>query len=189
MTRKLVLVTGGARSGKSTFAEQYAARLGEKVEYIATAEVGDEEMRTRVALHRQRRPDNWRTTEAPYDAAPAMREAALRADVVLFDCLTLYTSNLLLAPGMPEDPLARSQAVLNRWKEVLAAAAAGTASVIIVSNEVGCGIVPDNALAREYRDLSGFANQLTAKWADEVYWTICGLAIDAKKIAVNGSWD
>lgn len=186
MARKLVLVTGGARSGKSSFAEEYAAKCGPWVEYIATAQEADEEMKIRVALHRQRRPSSWKTIEAPYDAVPAMQEAVQRADAVLFDCLTLYISNLLLAPEMPFDPLERSNIVLNRWKDLLAAAAAGKASVIIVTNEVGCGIVPQNALAREYRDLSGFANQLAAKWADEVYLMTCGLAMDVKKMAVNG---
>jgi len=189
MTKKLVLVTGGARSGKSSFAEEYAAKCGAWVEYIATAQAADEEMKTRVTLHRQRRPAGWKTIEAPYDAVPAMKEAVQRADAVLFDCLTLYLSNLLLAPKMPSDPLERSKIVLDRWRDLLSVAAAGTASVIIVTNEVGCGIVPENALAREYRDLSGFANQIAARWADEVYLMTCGLAMDVKKMAVNSKCD
>ncbi len=185
MARKLVLITGGARSGKSRFAEEYAAKCGACIEYIATAEAADEEMKLRVELHRQRRPAAWKTVEAPYDAAPAMRSAVQRADAVLFDCLTLYISNLLLAPGMPLDPLERSKIVLDSWWELLTAAGSGTASVIIVTNEVGCGIVPENSLAREYRDLSGLANQMAAKWADEVYLMTCGLAVEVKKLAVN----
>jgi len=188
MPGKIVLVTGGARSGKSRFAEEYAAACGGNVEYIATAEAGDDEMRARVALHRQRRPLTWRTTEAPYDAVPAMREAVVRADTVLFDCLTVYISNLLLAPGMPAEAAARTESVLTRWEKLLTVAAGGPATVIIVTNEVGSGIVPGTALGREYRDLAGLANQQAAFAAAEVYLTICGLAVDIKKLAVNKDW-
>jgi adenosylcobinamide kinase/adenosylcobinamide-phosphate guanylyltransferase len=189
MSGKIVLVTGGARSGKSRFAEDYAAACSAKVEYIATAEAGDDEMRARVAMHRRRRPGAWRTTEAPYDAVTAMREAVARADIVLFDCVTVYISNLLLAPGMPATAAARTESVLTRWEELLTVAAAGPATVIMVTNEVGSGIVPDHALGREYRDLAGLANQQAAFVATEVYMAVCGLAVDIKKLAINKDWE
>jgi adenosylcobinamide kinase / adenosylcobinamide-phosphate guanylyltransferase len=188
MLGKIVLVTGGARSGKSRFAEEYALACGGTVEYIATAEAGDDEMRARVKLHQQRRPAAWRTVEAPFNALIAMKEAVSRADVVLFDCLTIYISNLLLGPGMPTEAGTRTESILTHWEQVLAIAAGGSAVVIIVTNEVGSGIVPDNALGREYRDLAGLANQQAAFAAAEVYLTLCGLAVDVKKLAVNKAW-
>lgn len=185
MAGKIVLVTGGARSGKSTFAEQVAARGGRRVAYIATAQIYDEEMKERVSIHQSRRPANWLTFEAPYNADEAMAKAALSADIVLFDCLTLYTSNLLLAPKAPSDREERRQAVLGSIEKLLASAKQGNCDVIFVSNEVGLGIVPDNALAREYRDVAGLVNQMVAANADEVYLVVSGLAVELKKIAVS----
>ncbi|WP_425060750.1 Bifunctional adenosylcobalamin biosynthesis protein CobU [Sporomusa carbonis] len=185
MAGKIILVTGGARSGKSVFAERYAARGGRKVAYIATAQIYDDEMKERVALHRQRRPANWPTFEAPYNAEQAMAQAVRCADAVLFDCLTLYTSNLLLAPDAPPDWEERRRFVLDKIAKLLASARQECADVIFVTNEVGLGIVPDNALAREYRDVAGLINQQVAACADEVYLVVCGLAVELKKLAVN----
>lgn len=185
MAASIVLVTGGARSGKSTFAERYAAQGGRKVAYIATAQIYDEEMQERVKLHQSRRPDSWPTFEAPYQAEQAMAQAVQCADAVLFDCLTLYTSNLLLAPAAPADREERRQAVLTAIDRLLASARQDQAEVIFVTNEVGAGIVPDNALAREYRDVAGLVNQKVAGVADEVYLVVSGLAVELKKIAVS----
>ncbi|MCM0757073.1 bifunctional adenosylcobinamide kinase/adenosylcobinamide-phosphate guanylyltransferase [Sporomusa sphaeroides DSM 2875] len=185
MAASIVLVTGGARSGKSTFAERYAAQGGRKVAYIATAQIYDEEMQERVKLHQSRRPAGWPTFEAPYQAEQAMAQAVQCADAVLFDCLTLYTSNLLLAPTVPADREERRQAVLTAIDKLLASARQDQAEVIFVTNEVGAGIVPDNALAREYRDVAGLVNQKVAGVADEVYLVVSGLAVELKKIAVN----
>jgi adenosylcobinamide kinase / adenosylcobinamide-phosphate guanylyltransferase len=185
MAGKIVLVTGGARSGKSTFAERYAARGGRPVAYIATAQIYDDEMKERVSIHQNRRPANWPTFEAPYNADEAMAKAVQSAKTVLFDCLTLYTSNLLLAPDAPTDREERRQAVLDGIEKLLASAKQGTCDVIFVTNEVGLGIVPDNALAREYRDVAGLVNQKVAANADEVYLVVSGLAVELKKIAVS----
>lgn len=185
MAGKIILVTGGARSGKSEFAERYAARGGRQVAYIATAQIYDAEMQERVNLHQSRRPASWPTFEAPYNAEEAMAKAVRSAAAVLFDCLTLYTSNLLLAPDAPTDREKRRQVVLDNIQKLLASAKQGNCEVIFVTNEVGLGIVPDNALAREYRDVAGLVNQQVAAQADEVYLVVSGLAVELKKIAVS----
>lgn len=185
MAGKIVLVTGGARSGKSTFAERYAAQGKRTVAYIATAQIYDDEMKERVNIHQSRRPANWSTFEAPYKAEQAMAQAVQEADAVLFDCLTLYTSNLLLAPDAPVNREERRQAVLSAIDTLLSSAKQDRADVIFVTNEVGSGIVPDNALAREYRDIAGLVNQKVAGAADEVYLVVSGLAVELKKIAVS----
>lgn len=185
MSAKIVLVTGGARSGKSTFAERYAAQGGRKVAYIATAQIYDDEMQERVKLHQSRRPASWPTFEAPYHAEEAMAQAVQCADAVLFDCLTLYTSNLLLAPDAPTDREERYQAVLAAIDKLVASAKQSSVDVIFVTNEVGAGIVPENALAREYRDVAGLVNQKVARVADEVYLVVCGMAVELKKLAVS----
>lgn len=185
MAGKIVLVTGGARSGKSTFAERYASVYGNKVSYIATSQVYDQEMQTRVDLHRQRRPDTWHTYEAPYADESTISDAATRSDVVLFDCLTLYTSNLLLAADTSATSYERQQYVLERVTKVIDTARLSNSTVIFVTNEVGLGIVPDNALAREYRDLAGWVNQKVAASADEVYLVVSGLAVELKRLVSN----
>lgn len=186
MKRKIVLVTGGARSGKSVFAEKYAAGTGMNVAYIATAQVLDEEMRLRVNLHRQRRPEGWTTFEAPLGAEKVIREASEQYQVILFDCLTVYTSNLLLAESAAE-PESRFSNIMKQVEQLVAAVLNSCATVIFVTNEVGMGIVPDNPLAREYRDLAGLVNQKLAAIADEVYLVVSGLAVDMKKLAVSGA--
>ncbi len=185
MNRKIILITGGSRSGKSVFAEQYAMNQGEKVAYIATAQVYDQEMETRVALHRTRRPANWLTIEAPYDADVAVEQATSEANVILFDCLTLYTSNLLLSPNTPTDPEKQYQYIMKQIDKLLASARASQKTILFVTNEVGMGIVPENALARRYRDIAGIVNQKVAAFADEVYLVVSGLAVEIKKIAVT----
>ncbi|GMA99415.1 bifunctional adenosylcobinamide kinase/adenosylcobinamide-phosphate guanylyltransferase [Pelosinus sp. IPA-1] len=185
MQGKIVLITGGARSGKSLFAEQYAAAQTDKVAYIATAQVYDQEMQTRVTLHRQRRPDTWQTFEAPYDADQILQEAAKQANVILFDCLTLYTSNLLLSPNTPTNPEETYQYIMKQIEKLVISSRASQATVLFVTNEVGMGIVPDNALARQYRDIAGMVNQKMAAHADEVYLVISGLPVEIKKIATQ----
>ena len=183
---KIILITGGARSGKSAFAEKLARQAGPRVAYIATAEVGDGEMAERVALHRRRRPAEWETYEAPMQAENAIDVivAAKQTELILFDCLTVYTSNAVLA--QPEDapvPL-RRDAVLAAADRLLEAAGRFPGVVLFVTNEVGDGIVPDNALAREYRDLAGLVNQKAAQAATEVYWVVCGLPVEIKRQAL-----
>ena len=180
---KIVLVTGGARSGKSVFAEKYVSKITKKIAYIATAQVLDEEMKRRIELHRSRRPSSWRTYEAYYNAQNVFPN--ITAEAVLFDCLTLYTSNLLLAGDAPQSDEARYQYIMKNIDQVLIAARRCPAAVVFVTNEVGMGIVPDNKLSREYRDIVGMVNQKVAQAADEVFFVVSGLAIEIKHLAVE----
>ncbi len=182
---KIILVTGGARSGKSSFAEAYAAKHGKNIAYIATAEIYDKEMKYRVALHKMRRPSSWKTYEAPDDAATAILQAGAEDhDMILLDCLTLYLSNMLCKAAATE-LAARYAYVTERIEALLQAARKVDSTLVMVTNEVGAGIVPENALAREYRDLSGLANQLVAREAAAVYLVVCGIPVNLKKIAEN----
>jgi adenosylcobinamide kinase/adenosylcobinamide-phosphate guanylyltransferase len=176
---KIVLFTGGARSGKSTRAEQFAARLSQRVAYIATAEAGDEEMRARIEQHQRRRPAGWRPLERPL-AASALAELEPGA-VALLDCVSLLVSNLLLAHE--HDP---APAVEREIAAILAAARDSELTLIVVTNEVGLGIVPAYPLGRAYRDLLGRANQQLAAAADEVYLVICGIPVELK--ALEAAW-
>lgn len=180
---KIILVTGGARSGKSRFAEQYIARVGQHIGYIATAEVYDEEMAFRVKLHRQRRPAEWKTYEAPLDAHVALREAGRECDAVLFDCLTLYMSNILCSLDSFEDSHQNYSLAKEKLDALIDQAKANRGTTVFVTNEVGSGIVPGDHLSREYRDVAGIANQWMARAADEVYLVVCGLAVNVKKLA------
>ncbi|MFC3230132.1 bifunctional adenosylcobinamide kinase/adenosylcobinamide-phosphate guanylyltransferase [Marinibaculum pumilum] len=165
------LVLGGARSGKSRHAQLLAEHAGPAPwTYIATAEALDPEMEQRIAAHRRDRGPDWRTVEAPHDLATALAAAAAPDRVVLVDCLTLWLSNRLLADA----DLAADSAAL----EAAFAAAPGT--VICVANEVGLGIVPDNALARRFRDAAGRLNQLLAARADRVLFMAAGLPLSLK---------
>ena len=180
---KIILVTGGARSGKSTFAEKLALISGKKVGYIATAEVGDQEMAERIELHRMRRPAEWITYEAPLQAETVVAEAGDRVSFFLFDCLTVYTANQLLAQPDSSEFRTRCAAVLAAVDRLLDAARNFAGTIVFVTNEVGDGIVPDNRLAREFRDVAGLVNQKVAAAADEVYWMVCGLPVEIKKQA------
>lgn len=169
----LTLVLGGARSGKSRYAERHLiARTPPPWNYIATAEALDDEMTQRIAEHRARRGGNWHTIEAPRDLAGAL--AGLPRDAtVLVDCLTLWLSNLLLASADIEADVARLDAALLKMD----------GHVVLVSNEVGLGIVPDNALARRFRDLQGSLNQRVAARADLVVFMMAGLPLVVKGTA------
>ena len=182
---KIILVTGGARSGKSSFAEKLAKTAGGKIAYIATAEIWDAEMAERVDLHQRRRPSGWLTFEAPRQAETAIATAAASAEVILFDCLTVYSSNCLLAQPDDATPPVRREAVLEAMERLVKAAKKVPGTVIYVTNEVGDGIVPDNALAREFRDVAGLVNQKVAQAADEVYWVVCGLPVEIKRQALQ----
>lgn len=187
MAGKIVLVTGGARSGKSSFAERYAKKYGKHIAYLATAEAWDDEMQFRIACHRADRPATWTTYEAPREAEHAIREAGKGHDMILFDCITIYLSNLLC--GFTEADLhdtgrvyAAAESCIGR---LIDAARDVDSTVVFVTNEVGSGIVPENALARLYRDLAGLVNQQLAAAADEAYLVVSGLAIDLHAAAVS----
>jgi len=177
---KIVVFTGGARSGKSTRAEQYAARLGKPVIYVATAEAGDGEMQERIALHRERRSQAWHTLEAPVEVGAALREVG-PGTVVLLDCLTLLISNVLLAHESAPQP-----AVDREIETLLSAACERDLLLIVVTNEVGMGLVPEYPLGRLYRDLLGRAAQHMAAAADEVYLVVAGIAVELR--ALEAAW-
>lgn len=181
----IILVTGGARSGKSAFAERYAAAHGRRIAYIATAQILDEEMRYRVALHRERRPEAWQTYEAPFAAEQAIEEAAVASDTILFDCVTIYLSNLLCS--LDETQLADEAFVHAQSEEaidrLIAAVRAGGVRCVFVTNEVGAGIVPEHRLSRLYRDAAGRANQRLAQEAEAVYLTVAGIPVNLRKLA------
>lgn len=180
---KLILVTGGARSGKSTFAERYAAESSKQVVYLATAEVKDPEMQLRVEEHRRRRPSHFRLVEEPLHPERVLADGTA-ATFFLLDCLTLLLSNhLLLSLGKEEetDPPPQKQAeitaaVLNYMDSLAGQMLSCPADVLAVTNEVGSGVVPEHFLGRLYRDLAGKTNQLVAARADEVWLTVCGIA-------------
>ncbi len=180
----LTFVLGGARSGKSTYAEKLAAEYGDEVIYCATAEIYDDEMRERVRQHQSRRPAAWRTVEAPHAAAEKLA-AALRdrpAKCVLLDCLSILTSNVLLT--LPEDihEADAFETLRDRELTALYALIKATPEVrfILVSNEVGMGVVPATTLGRTYRDLLGRANQSAAAEADDVWFMIAGIPMKIK---------
>ena len=180
---KIILVTGGARSGKSSFAERYVAKYGKKVGYIATSKICDEEMEYRVKLHRERRPAEWETFESPYSAHEVIRERGKSYDMILFDCMTIYVSNILSTVEDIDDFDGNYKIVTERLKKLITAISESDATVVIVTNEVGSGIVPNNRLAREYRDLAGLANQMLAEVAEKVFLVVSGIPVDIKKIA------
>ncbi|WP_405380666.1 bifunctional adenosylcobinamide kinase/adenosylcobinamide-phosphate guanylyltransferase [Phascolarctobacterium sp.] len=185
MSGRLIMVTGGARSGKSAFAERYVLHYSPKCEYIATAEIFDDEMAERVRMHRERRNNGrWINHEAPYEAEKVFAQLAEDTGAVLFDCLTIYMSNQLYGKNAPQGEfLERCNAVYERIDKVLEAARACGKIVVFVTNEVGSSIVPANLMAREYRDLAGWVNQRVAEACDQVFWCVAGQAVDVKKLA------
>ena len=181
---KIILVTGGARSGKSKFAESLAMKLGDKAAYIATAQIFDEEMEYRVKLHKQRRDSFWTTYEAPFEADQVIMKVAETFDVILFDCVTMYLSNYLCKESLKDEKKIYRNAEILIGRLIYAAKISNT-TVIFVSNEVGAGIVPENKLARIFRDVAGLANQKIAAQAEKVFLTVAGIAVDLKKICEN----
>ncbi len=187
----IVLVTGGTRSGKSHFAERLAARLGPRVAYLATAEVYDAEMETRVARHRERRPDSWVTIEAPRDLAAALARLDRAVDVTLVECLAVWTSNRLLDLGDPESDGWRTKvealdsALSAEIDGILARARDSAGSLVLVSAEVGYGVVPPTPLGRAFRDLLGGLNQRVAARADAVFLVVAGLGLEVRGQAIT----
>jgi adenosylcobinamide kinase/adenosylcobinamide-phosphate guanylyltransferase len=164
------LVLGGARSGKSGFAEALGETIKADLVYIATAEVRDVEMAQRIDLHRSSRSTRWRTVEAPISLPDAIAETAGPDAIVLVDCLTIWLSNIMLSNTPVDDAEGR----------LAAAVANAPGRIILVSNEVGLGIVPDNALARRFRDAQGRLNQRMARHADLVVFVAAGLPLYLK---------
>jgi adenosylcobinamide kinase/adenosylcobinamide-phosphate guanylyltransferase len=166
-----VLVLGGARSGKTGFAERLAMRAGESPLYLATAQALDAEMVERVRMHQQQRHKRFATLEEPIALSTALKAAARTHDVILVDCLTLWITNLL---GAGKDVAAAVEELVATLPQI------ESCRVILVSNEVGLGIVPDNAMARMFRDLAGSAHQRLAEICSEVHFVVAGLPMTLK---------
>lgn len=169
-----VLILGGAKSGKSSQAQALAEGWGGRLIYLATAQAHDQEMVRRIARHQADRGPAWSTLEEPLDLSAALRQADAPGTVFLVDCLTLWLSNLVLAAELDDDQVAARGEELARLLPGL------EARVILVANEVGLGIVPDNALARRWRDLAGSLNQRLARACDAVLLITAGLPLALK---------
>jgi adenosylcobinamide kinase/adenosylcobinamide-phosphate guanylyltransferase len=170
--KKITLILGGARSGKSSYALELARKY-KKVAFIATCQALDKEMAKRIKLHKESRPKDWDTFEEPKEVEAILKKLTNKYECIVIDCLTLLVSNLFLS-GLNkktiEDKISKLVAVLKRVN----------CRVIMVSNEVGLGIVPDNKMARDFRDVAGRVNQIIAAEADEVFFMAAGLSIKIK---------
>ena len=174
----ITLYTGGCRSGKSTLAVKQACDISENVCFIATCVPQDNEMKRRVEKHQQERPASWHVIEEPLDVAGAISTVEASAHpVILIDCLTLWVCNLMCRE---KDPVKREQQMASEAEKVIDAAKQFAGDVIFVSNEVGMGIMPANAMARNYGDLAGRCNQVIATAADKAMFVSCGIAMTLK---------
>lgn len=195
MKNKIFLVLGGARSGKSEFAEKLMYHsTGKRKGYIATSQILDDEMRYRVILHRRRRPADWKTFEVMHEAGNSMEAILSEADSILFDCITMYVNNILMdhMKGITVETLGVSdlttlQTSLEKDLDLMFdnIEKASGKEIVFVSDELGMGIVPANAMSRAYRDLVGLANQYVAKRADKVYLSIAGITMELKERGVE----
>ena len=200
-SRKIIFILGGARSGKSAFALKEASKVSGEKAYIATAEALDEEMKQRIENHKRQRGDEWITFEEPVKIADLIENIKDRYSVILLDCLTLWLSNAMrtgvnieteieyLISSLATIHLSTNQPYFNKTVKIipphppLLKGGRGDYQVIyIVSNEVGMGIVPENEMARKFRDMAGLLNQKIAEVADEVYMVVAGIPIKIKEI-------
>lgn len=171
---KIIFITGAARSGKSDFGLKLAHAIGRKVTFIATCGIRDDaEMKQRIRKHRLSRPRHWRTVEEQKDLTGAIKNASLNSAVIIVDCLTLWVSNLL---GVGKE----EKEILNLAAKTIGMTVKIKSSVIFITNELGWGIVPDNRLARDFRDITGRVNQIFAQYSDEAYLMAAGIAIKIK---------
>jgi adenosylcobinamide kinase/adenosylcobinamide-phosphate guanylyltransferase len=181
---KTILITGGARSGKSRFAQELALKSGKPVLFVATAEAGDEEMRKRIEEHQKKRPSTWNTLEVTTRVGNEILKKVGGAQVVIVDCITLLLNNIFnqFADQTDEqiDASLVEKEVTGEINELIECLNRLDTSFIIVTNEVGMGLVPANKIGRLYRDLLGKANQLLAERADEVYLMVAGLPVKIK---------
>ena len=190
LNSQIILVLGGARSGKSAFAQQLAQRSERSVAMIATATASDEDMRERIIRHRETRPSHWHTIEEPLKLAQACRQAASVADVIVLDCVTVWLSNWLFSQGDPDHVKTAAissnytDSALDAIEQLLTTLAGLDASktLVAVTNEVGLGIVPAYAIGRIYRDVLGHVNQRLAAVATRVYFMVAGLGVDIKRL-------
>ena len=188
MAGKCVLILGGARSGKSRLAQEIAQQLGEKVLFVATGAPLDEEMRLRIEEHRKKRPRSWRILEAGVDVGQKIMTQIGDAEVVIVDCITLLVSNVMLSAGHEDsvepdqiDYASAESKIMAEIDGLIRCINSAKAAFIVVSNEVGMGLVPDHRSGRVYRDLLGKANQLLAQQADDVYLMVAGVPWQLKR--------
>jgi adenosylcobinamide kinase/adenosylcobinamide-phosphate guanylyltransferase len=167
----MILIGGGSRSGKSSAALRMLRDSGPRLGFIATAQAWDDEMRDRIARHREERGPAITTWEEPVNVASRLQAEGGNCDAIVVDCLTLWLSNIMLAETFDVDAECRA---------LIESAASASTKVILVTNEVGCGIVPDNALARKFRDAAGRLNQMAAERAAEFHWMIFGVGLRIK---------
>ncbi len=174
-----IFITGGARSGKSKFAEELVASIGRKIIYLATAEAWDREMEERISKHQQRRPADWMTIEEPIKVKEIL-VTYQEEYTILFDCLTMFLSNLYFKFETNQNTEKIPNMVQQEIEDLAKIISASKANLVVVSNEVGWGIVPDNQLSRSFRDLAGIANQFIAGISDEVYLVASGIPVKIK---------
>lgn len=192
MKSQIILCSGGARSGKSEFAERLALSTEGRKAYVATGQAFDEEMVDRIKKHQERRGDIWTNFEVPLYLAKEWQNISQSADVILIDCLTMFTTNHMMAHGSIQGQQAANdleEAVLSELESLLSLIASSDGkTVIFVTNEIGLGIVPDNKLARYFRDIAGRVNRTVATVADKLYLTISGVTIELKsqEVHING---
>lgn len=184
MSKRSILLIGGARSGKSNYAEVLASEEGSRVLFVATAEAGDDEMKRRIEAHKLSRPSNWHTLESPCDVGKAIQESGYRYNVVILDCITLLVTNILCKHMVingdqvseqlvEEDVKAEIETIKSEMRRT-------SATYIIVTNEVGEGIIPIGSSTRIYRDVLGRANQMLAAACSEVYLMVAGIPLRVK---------
>lgn len=192
MKSQIILCSGGARSGKSEFAERLALATAGRKAYVATGQAFDEEMIDRIKKHQERRGEIWNNFEVPLHLAKEWQNISQSADVILIDCLTMFTTNHMMAHGSiqgQQDANQLEAAVLTELESLLASIkSCEDKTVIFVTNEIGLGIVPDNKLARYFRDIAGRVNRTVATAADKLYVTISGVTIELKsqEVHING---
>jgi len=188
MAKSFILILGGARSIKSRIALQMAEKLGGKVLFVATGQPLDDEMALRIEEHKRKRPQSWQTLEINIKVGQRLKERIEDADVVLLDCVTLLVSNILTKEGEesschcePCEAISETEKrVIDEIEELIECINKHKGIFIVVSNEVGLGLVPENKLGRIYRDLLGKANQLLAQHADEIYFMASGIPVKIK---------
>jgi adenosylcobinamide kinase/adenosylcobinamide-phosphate guanylyltransferase len=188
MAKRCILILGGARSGKSRFASEMAGRLAGRVLFVATGEALDEEMRQRIEAHKRNRPSSWRTVEVPTGVGRRIGEEISDVQVVIVDCLTLWVSNVIGQCGDDPEQISAElveERLATEIDELIRCIDGSTATFILVSNEVGMGLVPESRLGRLYRDILGKVNQVLAERADEVYFMLGGIPVSLKKRGFN----
>lgn len=192
MKSQIILCSGGARSGKSEFAERLALATAGRKAYVATGQAFDEEMIDRIKKHQERRGEIWNNFEVPLHLAKEWQNISQTADVILIDCLTMFTTNHMMAHGSiqgQQDANQLEASVLTELESLLASIkSCEDKTVIFVTNEIGLGIVPDNKLARYFRDIASRVNRTVAAAADKLYLTISGVTIELKsqEVHING---